>query len=50
MVNSDKHNGSCYTYGALSIKISVRNETEDVSLNIFNMIAQIKNIKKTYIM
>ena len=44
MVSVDRINGSCNTHDVLS-KICVSNKTEDVNLNIFNMIARINESK-----
>ena len=41
MINLDRCNDSCNTLGDPSVRIYVANKTEDVNLNIFNMIAGI---------
>ena len=41
MVNLDRCNESCNSLDGFSSRICVANETEDVSLNVFNMITRI---------
>ena len=45
MINFDRCNDSCNTLGDPSVRIYVANKTEDVNLNIFNMIAGINGSK-----
>ena len=52
MVYLDRCAGSCNTLDDLSSRVYVPNETEDLSLHVFNMITGInesKNINKMYI-
>ena len=41
VVSLNRCDGSCNTFDDLSIRISVPNKTEDVNLNVFNMVAAI---------
>ena len=41
MVSLDRSNGSCNTLDDLSRGICVPNKTEDLNLNVFNMITRI---------
>lgn len=45
MVSLDRFNGSCNALNDLSSKISVSDKTEDVDLNVFNMIAKVNESK-----
>ena len=44
-VNLDKCVRSCNTFNDLSNKLCIRNKTEDLSLSVFNMITEIKEIE-----
>ena len=43
--NQDRYAGSCNTFNDLSSQVSVPNETEDLNLNVFNMVTGIKESK-----
>ena len=45
MVSLDRFNRSCNALNDLSSKISVSDKTEDVDLNVFNMIAKVNESK-----
>ena len=45
MVSLDRCNGSCNTLDDTSSRICVPNETEDVNLSVFNLIARINESK-----
>ena len=45
MVNLDRCNGSCNTLNDLSSKICVPGNTEDVNLNVFNIVTRINESK-----
>ena len=45
VVSLNRCDGSCNTFDDLSIRISVPNKTEDVNLNVFNMVAAINEWK-----
>ena len=47
-VNLDRYNGSCNTCNNISVKLCVPNKTEDVNLNVFNLITR-TNESKTLI-
>ena len=49
-VNLDRCIESCNTLNILSNKLCVPDKTEDLNLNVFNMITGIKSVNKTYIM
>ena len=48
--NLDRCIESCNTLNILSNKLCVPDKTEDLNLNVFNMITGIKSVNKTYIM
>ena len=45
MLSLNRCNGSCNTFDELSSRICVSSETEDVYLNVFNMITKINESK-----
>ena len=45
MVSSDRCNRSCNTIDDLLSRISILSKTEDVNLNVFNMITRINELK-----
>ena len=49
MISLGRCGGSCNTFGDLSCRTCVPNETEGVNLNVFNTITRI-NESKTYLM